>query len=129
LRFTVHRPARPEVSPRCYRPSGGDVAGGIHFGIARPRTTGDAVENRLVLAIFAHRKREVPQRLLPLRGQIPRKPGVAAAFGQCCALLRAGQQPKPAHRNNIDPTTDNEPKGGRRRLLRPKPGVCTPQIS
>jgi hypothetical protein len=52
LRFTVHRPAGAEVSPCCHRPSGGDVACGVHVGIARPRAAGDALENRLALAVF-----------------------------------------------------------------------------
>jgi hypothetical protein len=64
----------------------------------------------LVLAIFAHRMREVPQRLLLLRGQIPHKPGMPTVPRQCGRLLRAGKQPKPAHSNNIGPTTDNQPK-------------------
>jgi hypothetical protein len=55
--------------------------------------------------------------LLLLHGQIPHKPGVATVFGQCCRLLRAGKQPKPAHINNIGRTTDNLSKGGRRRFL------------
>src|SRR3984957_1634113 len=52
LRFTVHRPASAEVSPCCHRPSGGDVACGVHVGVARPRAAGDALENRLALAVF-----------------------------------------------------------------------------
>jgi hypothetical protein len=52
LRFTVHRPASAEVSPCCHRPSGGDVACGVHVSIARARTAGDALENRLALAVF-----------------------------------------------------------------------------
>ena len=113
------------------------------------RTTVGAVEK------VAHRLREVPQRLLLhglrpgrqpvvfgagrsqlgtlfvvagrlaarlpvlllLHGQIPDKPRVATVFDQCCRLLRAGKQPKLAHINNIGRTTDNLPKGGRRRLL------------
>ena len=57
LRFTVRRPASAEVSPRCHRPSGGDVACGVDVGIARPRTAGDALENRLALTIF---RRDMP---------------------------------------------------------------------
>ncbi len=57
LRFTVHRPASAEVSPCCHRPSGGDVACGVHVGVARPRTAGDALENRLALTVF---RRDVP---------------------------------------------------------------------
>jgi hypothetical protein len=67
--------------------------------------------------------------LLLLHGQIPHKPGVATVFDQCCRLLKAGKQPKPAHSSNVTATTDNLPKGGRRRFLpRLKPGVFTPQI-
>ena len=57
MRFTVRRPASAEVSPCCHRPSGGDVACGVHVGIARPRTAGDTPENRLALAVFG---RDVP---------------------------------------------------------------------
>jgi hypothetical protein len=57
LRFTVRRPASAEVSPCCHRPPGGDVACGVHVGVARPRTTGDARENRLTLAVF---RRDMP---------------------------------------------------------------------
>ena len=57
LRFTVHRPASAEVSPCCHRPSGGDVACGVHVGIARPRVAGDALENRLTLTVF---RRDMP---------------------------------------------------------------------
>ncbi len=52
MRFTVHRPASAEVSPCCHRPSGGDVACGVHVSIARARAAGDALENRLALAVF-----------------------------------------------------------------------------
>jgi hypothetical protein len=57
LRFTVRRPASAEVSPCCHRPSGGDVACGVHVGIAQARVAGDALENRLALAVF---RRDVP---------------------------------------------------------------------
>jgi hypothetical protein len=57
LRFTVRRPASAEVSPCCHRPSGGDVACGVHVGIARPRAAGDALENRLALTVF---RRDMP---------------------------------------------------------------------
>jgi hypothetical protein len=57
LRFTVRRPANAEVSPCCHRPSGGDVACGVHVGIARARTASDALENRLALAVF---RRDMP---------------------------------------------------------------------
>jgi len=57
LRFTVHRLASAEVSPCCHRPSGGDVACGVDVGVARPRAAGDALENRLALAVF---RRDMP---------------------------------------------------------------------
>jgi hypothetical protein len=66
---------------------------------------------------------------LPLDRQIPHKPGMTTVSGQRCRLLRTGKQPKPAHSDNLGPTTDNLPKGGMRRFLPlPKPGVSTPQI-
>src|SRR5271166_1000417 len=52
FRFTVHRPASAEVSACCHRPSGGDVASGVHVSVARARTASDALENRLALAVF-----------------------------------------------------------------------------
>jgi hypothetical protein len=64
LRFTVHRPASAEVSPCCHRPSGGDVACGIHVSIARPRAAGDALENHLTLAVF---RRDMPAMRASLR--------------------------------------------------------------
>ena len=57
MRFTVRRPASAEVSPCCHRPSGGDVACGVDVGVARVRAAGDALENRLALAVF---RRDVP---------------------------------------------------------------------
>src|SRR5271165_3244711 len=57
LRFTVRRPASAEVSPCCHRPSGGDVACGVHVCVARPRAAGDALENRLALPVF---RRDMP---------------------------------------------------------------------
>jgi hypothetical protein len=52
LRFTVHRPPCGEVSLCWYRPSGGDVAGCVDVGVARPRFAGNAGEDRLALAVF-----------------------------------------------------------------------------
>src|SRR5882757_9430399 len=52
LRFTVRRPPNGEVSLRWYRPSGGNVAGCVDVGVARPRFAGDAGEDRLALAVF-----------------------------------------------------------------------------
>ena len=57
MRFTVRRPASAEVSPCCHRPSGGDVTCGVHVGIARARSAGDTLENRLALAVF---RRDMP---------------------------------------------------------------------
>jgi len=57
LRFTVHRLASADVSPCCHRPSGGDVTCGVDIGIARARTAGDALENRLALTVF---RRDMP---------------------------------------------------------------------
>ena len=57
MRFTVRRPASAEVSPCCHRPSGGDIACGVHVSIARPCVAGDALENRLALAVF---RRDMP---------------------------------------------------------------------
>ena len=57
MRFTVRRPATAEVSPCCHRPSGGDVACGVHVGVARARVAGDTLEDRLALAVF---RRDVP---------------------------------------------------------------------
>jgi hypothetical protein len=52
LRFTVRRPPCGEVSLCWDRPSGGDVAGRVDVGVARPRAAGDAGEDRLALAVF-----------------------------------------------------------------------------
>ncbi|MDT5260045.1 MAG: hypothetical protein QOD10_5125 [Mycobacterium sp.] len=64
MRFTVRGPAGAEVSPCCHRPSGGDVACGVHVSIARSRTAGDALENRLALRVF---RRDMPAVGAPLR--------------------------------------------------------------
>ncbi len=64
MRFTVRRPASAEVSPCCHRPSGGDVARGVHVGITRPCTASDALENRLALTVFS---RDMPAIGTPLR--------------------------------------------------------------
>jgi len=52
LRFTVLRPPDGEVSLCWHRPSGGDVAGGVDVGVARPRLASDTREDRLALAVF-----------------------------------------------------------------------------
>ena len=51
MRFTVRRPADAEASPRCHRPSGGDVACCVEVGVARSGGAGLALEYRLVLAV------------------------------------------------------------------------------
>jgi hypothetical protein len=42
---------------------------------------------------------------------------VATVLGQRRRLLTSGNQPKPAHSRNITATTDNLPKGDKRRFL------------
>ena len=64
MRFTVRRPASAEVSPCCHRPSGGDVACCVDVGVARPCAAGDALEDRLALAVF---RRDVPALRASLR--------------------------------------------------------------
>jgi hypothetical protein len=102
LRFTVHRPASAEVSPCCHRPSGGDAVCGVDLSVARPRTAGPALENRLALAA--------------LRGDA-HKPGAATVGDQRCSLLAVWKRPEPAHISNITATTDNFAKGEKRRFL------------
>jgi hypothetical protein len=36
-------------------------------------------------------------------------------LGQPCHLLKAGKQPEPTHTDNVNRTTDNVPKGEKRR--------------
>jgi hypothetical protein len=89
LRFTVRRPASAEVSPCCHRPSGGDVACGVDVGVARPRAAGDALENRLALAVF---RRDVPAvraslRCIRCRDQLESSAGF---------VLQPGYQESPA---------------------------------
>lgn len=114
MRFTVHRPASAEVSPRCHRSSGGDVAAcGVRPSVAGSHIAGSALENRLALAA--------------LRGGV-HEPGPATAPDQSCCLLTALKQPEPAHTGNITATTDNFPKGEKRRFLPLlKPRISTPQ--
>jgi len=81
-----------------------------------------------LLVVTGRTAARLPVPLL-LDGQIPHKPGVATTLGQHCRLLRVGKQPKPAHTINLGRTTDNLPKGGKRRFLpRLKPRVSTPRI-
>ena len=89
MRFTVHRPASAEVSPCSHRPSGGDVACGVHVGIARPRPTGDALENRLALTVF---RRDMPAVRASLR-RVRRRHEFESPLG---LVLQPGhQQPPP----------------------------------
>ena len=55
--------------------------------------------------------------LLLLGGQIPHKPGMMTVLDQRCHLLRAKEQPEPAHSNKLGATTDNLSRGGKRRFL------------
>jgi hypothetical protein len=81
-----------------------------------------------LLVVTGRLAARLPMPLL-LHGQIPHKSGMTTVLGQHCRLLSAGKQPKPAHSNNLGPTTDNLPKGGKRRFLpRLKPRVSTPHI-
>ena len=64
MRFTVRRPASAEVSPCCHRPSGGDIACGVHIRMARPGTAGDALKNRLALTVL---RRDMPAGRASLR--------------------------------------------------------------
>ncbi len=51
MRFTVRRPPSGEVSPCSHHPSGGDVACSVHVGVAPAGSAGNALENRLALAV------------------------------------------------------------------------------
>ena len=89
MRFTVHRPAIAEVSPCCHRPPGGDIACGVHVSIARARTTGDALENRLALAVF--------QCDMPALGASLRRKRCWNEFDPTHSfVLQPGNQPPPA---------------------------------
>ena len=71
MRFTVHRPPHGEVSLCWHRPSGGDVAGGVHVGVARPRVASNALENRLALAVFGRDMPAGGASLRRVRGRDP----------------------------------------------------------
>jgi hypothetical protein len=88
LRFTVHRPPHGEVSLCWYRPSGGDVAGRVHVGVARPRLAGDAREDRLALAAF---RCDVPTGRASLRRERSRDPLEASRS----LVVESGNQPTP----------------------------------
>jgi hypothetical protein len=60
-------------------------------------------------------------------GKIPHKPGMATVLDQHRRLLNIGEQPKPAHSNNLGSTTDNQIRREAALPPRPKPGVSTPQ--
>jgi hypothetical protein len=89
LRFTVHGPASAEVSPCCHRPSGGDVACGVDVGIARARTAGDALEDRLALAVFRRDMPALEASLRRIRGWDEFKPPLGLV------LEPGNQQPPP----------------------------------
>ena len=89
MRFTVHRPPNGEVSLCWYRPSGGDVAGGVDVGVARPRFAGDAGEDRLALAVFGC---DVPAGGASLRRVRGRNPFESARG----FMVESGDQPTPA---------------------------------
>jgi hypothetical protein len=74
LRFTVRRPANAEVSPCCHRPSGGDIARGVHVGVARPRAAGHALEDRLTLTVFGRNMAARGAALGRVRGRYPFDP-------------------------------------------------------
>ena len=86
--FTVHRPPCGEVSLCWYRPSGGDVAGRVHVGVARPRIASDAREDRLALAVFG---RDVPAGGASLRRVRGGDPFEAARS----LVVEPGNQPTP----------------------------------
>ena len=88
MRFTVHRPPSGEVSLCWHRPSGGDVAGSVHVGITRPRSAGDAREDRLALAVLG---RDMPTGGASLRRERSRDP-LHAPRG---LVVEAGDQPAP----------------------------------
>lgn len=88
MRFTVHRPPDGEVSLCWYRPSGGDVARGVHVGVARPRVAGDAREDRLALAVFGC---DVPAGRASLRRVRSRDPLESARS----FVVEPGNQPTP----------------------------------
>ncbi len=87
--FTVRRLASAEVSPCCHRPSGGDVACGVHVSIARARTAGDALENRLAFAVV---RRDMPAGRASLR----RVRGSDEFESPRCFVLELGHQQSPA---------------------------------
>ncbi len=88
MRFTVHRPPCGEVSLCWYRPSGGDVAGSVHVGVARPYTAGDARKDRLALAVFGC---DVPTGGASLRRVRSRDPFESARS----FVVEPGNQPAP----------------------------------
>lgn len=87
MRFTLRRPASAEVSTCCYRPSGGDVACGVHVGV-RPISAGNAPEHRLALAVFLC---AVPADRAGLR----RERGFDLLYSTRSLVLQAGYQQAP----------------------------------
>jgi hypothetical protein len=88
LRFTVRRLPCGEVSLCWYRPSGGDVAGCVHVGVAPPGFAGDAGEDRLALAVFGCDVPAGRAALRRLRGTNPFDP--SRGF-----MVEPGDQPAP----------------------------------
>jgi hypothetical protein len=107
LRFTVHRPPCGEVSLCCYRPSGGDVAGSVHVGVARPGFAGDAREDRLALAAFGC---DVPTNGASLRRVRGRDPFEAARS----LMVKPGYQLAPALTTDcsVEPSLLCDPNAG-----------------
>ena len=130
MRLTVRRPASAEVSPCCHRPSGGDIACGVHVSITCRSGHGRHIQ--ILDADGVEAARHIGGGLFhPVAaGQIPREPGMTRMFSQRGRLLGAGQQSQPAHRHNIEATTDNLPKGQNPRMLsRLVPRLSAPRIS
>lgn len=88
-RFAIHSPAQwLEGSPRCHRPSGGDIACGVDVGVAG-EPAGDTSEGRLALAVL---RRDVPtgsalQRCVR---------GTDFLDATCSLLLEPDDQPTPS---------------------------------
>jgi hypothetical protein len=107
LRFTVRRPPCGEVSLCCHRPSGGDIAGSVNVGVARPDVAGDAHEDRLTLAVFACDVPAVGASLRRIRGWDP----FDSSRG---FVLESGDQPTPCLNANrtVETALLGNPKAG-----------------
>jgi hypothetical protein len=117
LRFTVHRPPRGEVSLCCHRPSGGDVAGGVDVGVARPRVASNAHEDRLALAVFG---RDVPAGGALLRRVRGRDPFESARG----LVVEPSNQPTPGLTADcaVEPALLRNPNTGLRQCAAPRAG-------